>query len=337
MLLAKFPRVRLGSFPTPLEEMPAYGALVGHRRLYIKRDDLTGLAMGGNKVRHLEFELGEAQRQKADVILVAGGLQSNYCRAAAAAAAKLGLECVIIHNDHPPGMVQGNQLLNHILGARPVFLGPVSEEERGVRLEELAQQLRDEGRHPYVVRLSPLGSLGYVNAALELQQQALQRGIALKHVAMVGAMAGSATGFLYGTALLAHEFHVHVISVEYPAEELLRRIHDLGAGIAGLLGVKPPVSLDEVMTIYDAYLGAGYAIPTPGSVQAIYDLARTEGIFLEHVYSSKTLSGMCDLIQKGVIPADEATCFVHTGGLPALFAQAGLFPRPAWQKLPAHE
>ncbi|HAI20664.1 MAG TPA: hypothetical protein DCM14_01975, partial [Clostridiales bacterium UBA8153] len=202
--------MRLGSFPTPLEAMPAYGVLAGHHRLYIKRDDLTGLAMGGNKVRHLEFELGEALRQDADVVLVAGGLQSNYCRAAAAASAKLGLECVILHNDHPPESVQGNQLLNHILGAHQVFLGPVSETERGGRLEELAAQLRGEGRRPYVVRLSPLGSLGYVNAAFELHQQALQQGICLRHVVMVGAMAGSATGLLYGTALLAHEFHVHV-------------------------------------------------------------------------------------------------------------------------------
>lgn len=326
----------MGSFPTPLEAMPAYGALAGHRRLYIKRDDLTGLAMGGNKVRHLEFEMGEALRQGADVILVAGMLQSNYCRATAAASAKLGLECVIIHNEHPPESIQGNQLLNHILGARPVFLGPVSEEERGARLEEVAQKLRGEGRRPYVVRLSPLGSLGYVNAALELHQQALQQGIALKHVVMVGAMAGSAAGLLYGTALLAHEFHVHVISVEYPADQLGRRIRDLGAGIAGLLGVKPPVSLDQVMTIYDAYLGKGYAVPTPESIQTIYDLARTEGILLENVYSSKTLWGMRDLIKRGVIPPDEAACFVHTGGLPALFAQAGILHRPAWQRLPDH-
>ncbi|MEW6524182.1 MAG: pyridoxal-phosphate dependent enzyme [Bacillota bacterium] len=332
MLLSRFPRVKLGSFPTPLEPMKGYGQLAGHDQLYIKRDDLTGLAMGGNKVRNLEFEMGEAVKQKADVILVAGGLQSNYCRAAAAAAAKLGLECIVIHNDHAPKTLQGNMLLSHLLGARPVFLGPVDEEERGRSMEELARDLRARNRRPYLVRQSPLGSLGYVNAALELHQQALQQGVVLKHVAIVGAMAGTASGFLYGAALLAHEFHVHVISVEYPIHRLLRTIKELGDGIAELVGVRPPVKIEDVMTVYDDYLGPGYAIPTRESIQTIYDLARTEGIFLENVYSSKTLWGMRDLVQKGVIPRDEAACFVHTGGLPALFAQAGLFGQPAWQR-----
>lgn len=324
MPLTRFPRARLGRFPTPLDCLPRYGALIGHNRLYIKRDDLTDLGLGGNKVRNLEFLLGDALAQGADVILAAGGLQSNYCRLTAAAAAKLGLECILVHNDDEPDFFQGNILLDRLLGARSIYLGRIDEAERGRRLAAIADDLRRQGRKPYIIGYSPVSTLGYVQAALELQQQSLELGIGLRHVVIVGAMAGTATGFLYGTALLGYPFHVHVISVEYPEDELRRSIDELWAGVSSLVGVRPALAASDVGTLYADYRGPGYAIPTEQSLQVIRDLARTEAIFIENVYTSKTLWGLADLVRRGIIPSHEPTCFIHTGGTPALFAQADL-------------
>lgn len=325
MFFSKFPRVRLGNFPTPLEHLRRYGAIAGHEQLYIKRDDVISLGMGGNKVRNLEFWLGDALAQGADVVIAAGGLQSNQCRLAAAAAAKLGLECVLLHNGSRPDFYQGNMLLNHLAGAKSIFLGPVGEEERGRKTQEMAEILRREGKHPYIVGEPSLGTLGYANAALELHQQADLMGIDLKHVVIVGAMAATATGFLYGTAVLGHPFHVHVVSVEYPKDHLRGLIEQIWAGTVGLTGLIPSVPLETVATLYDEYLGGGYAVPTEGSLQAVYDLARTEGIYLENIYTSKTAWATRELIANGTIPAAEAVCFFHTGGGPSLFAQAELF------------
>lgn len=325
MIFSKFPRVRLGNFPTPLEHLRRYGALAGHEQLYIKRDDVISLGMGGNKVRNLEFWLGEALAQGADVIIAAGGLQSNQCRLAAAAAAKLGLECILLHNGSRPDFYQGNMLLNHLVGAKSVFLGPVDEEERGKKTRELSEKLSREGKRPYVIGDPFLGALGYANAALELHQQADQMGVDLKHVVIVGAMAATATGFLYGTAILGNPFQVHVVSVEYPKNHLRGLIESIWAGAERLTGLTPSATLDTVATLYDEYLGGGYAVPTEGSRQAVYDLARTEGIFLENIYTSKTAWATRELIKSGAIPKTEAVCFFHTGGGPSLFAQAELF------------
>ncbi len=325
MFFSKFPRVRLGNFPTPLEHLPRYGAQVNHDQLYVKRDDVISLGMGGNKVRNLEFWLGDAISQGADVILVAGGLQSNQCRLTAAAAVKVGLECILLLNGSKPDFYQGNMLLNHLMGVKSVFLGPADEEARGKATRELADQLRREGRKPYIIGEPTLGTLGYANAAFELHGQADLMGIDLKHVVIVGAMAATATGFLYGTAVLGHPFHVHVVSVEYPKDHLTGLLRDIWAGVERRVGLTPVVNLETVATVYDEYLGAGYAEPTEGSLAAVYNLAQTEGIFLENVYTSKTAWATQDLIRSGAIPRDEAVCFFHTGGGPSLFAQAHLF------------
>ncbi|MGE5654501.1 MAG: pyridoxal-phosphate dependent enzyme [Bacillota bacterium] len=326
MLFSDLPYVKLADWTTPLQRLERFGALVGHGQLYIKRDDLTGIGMGGNKVRNLEFLLGEAMQQNADVILVAGGLQSNLCRLTAAACVRVGLECIIVHNADRPAVPEGNQLLNHLMGTKALYLGPMDEVARGQKVREIAEQLHQQGRRPYIIDSNtPVATLGYTKAALELHEQAVQTGVDLKHIALVGAMAGTATGFLYGTALLGHPFHVHLISVEYPRDQLRQIITDIWDGVVKLTGVRPPTDLDQVVTIYYTYLGQGYGIPTPEAVQSIYDLARTEAIFIENVYTSKTLYGMVDLIRKGIIPRDEAACFIHTGGLPALFTQSDLF------------
>ncbi len=325
LFLSKFPRVRLMDLPSPLHHLPRYGSMIDHDAVYIKRDDLLSLGMGGNKLRNLEFWLGEALAKQADVILAMGGLQSNQCRLTAAACAKLGLDCILVHNDHEPQLYQGNMLLNHLSGAKSVFLGPMDEEERSKQTALIANNLWSDGRHPYVIGKPHVGTLGYLNAALELHEQANQQGIDLRHVVIVGAMAATCTGFLYGAALLGHPFHVHVVSVEYEEAYLRSLIGGIYEQVVQLTGLRPAAPLPDVMTIYEDYLGDGYAKPTAESIQTVYDLARTEGIFLENVYTSKTLYCLSDLVGRGVIPRGEAVCFIHTGGGPALFAQAELF------------
>jgi 1-aminocyclopropane-1-carboxylate deaminase/D-cysteine desulfhydrase-like pyridoxal-dependent ACC family enzyme len=325
MIFSHIPRVRLYSEPTPLEHAPGYGQLFDYYHLYVKRDDAFPLGMGGNKVRTLEFLMGEAISQGANVIVAAGGLQSNQCRLAAAACAKMGLECVLVHGGDRPTHYQGNMLLNHLSGAHSIFLGPVDEDERGRRTEEIASDLKAQGKRPYIINNSGRGALGYALCALELHQQADARELDIRHVGMVGAMAATATGFVYGTAILGHPFHVHVISVEYEKPVLRKIMGDLWDDMIAITHIKPAAIMDEVMTIYDEYLGDGYGANTHLSLQAAYDLPRTEGIFLESIYTSKTLGGLRDLIERKVIPGNEASCFVHTGGLPSLFAQSHLF------------
>lgn len=340
-LLSRLLQANLGHFPTPLQLLPRLGETTGsaghtgcagytghtgsagHTRLYIKRDDLTGLGMGGNKTRSLRFLLGDAISKGADTIITAGGLQSNLCSLTAAGCAKLGLRCILIHNDHDPAVLQGNMLLNSLSGAESHFIGKTDEDTRALAMEKLAEELRQEGSHPYIIHngaSTPLGAMGYAAAALELYKQSQEAGVELRHIGMVGAMGGTASGFVFGTALLGAPFHVHVISVEYPKAHLRSILDGLVQGIAELLSCPVP-NIEDVMTIYDEYLGEGYAAPTQASRQALLDLARYEGLFAENVYTSKTLAGLLDLIRTGRIPSDERACFVHTGGLGSLFAQ----------------
>ena len=268
--------------------------------------------------------MGDAVSKGSDTVLAAGGLQSNLCSLTAAACAKLGLNCILVHNDERPESLSGNVLLNQLFGATPRFLGKVSEEARASAMDELAEDLRKRGMKPYAIHngaSTPLGALGYVEAAFELHGQCRRLGIPLKHVCIVGAMGGTASGFVYGTALLGGPFRVHVISVEYGTDELERRMNCLFGGLKDLLGpaLVPP---ERVMAVYGEYVGEGYGIPTPESQEARRLLAHYEGVVTENVYTSKTAAGMLGLVRSGVIPPDEACCFIHTGGMGAFFAQA---------------
>lgn len=324
MDLSRFPRVKLVDLPTALEPLSRFGALVGHEQLYIKRDDLMSLGMGGNKLRHLEFWLGQALAEGADLVLACGLPESNQCRLTAAAAAKLGIECWLLHNTDRPAVWQGNLLLDNLLGARSIFLGPISEAERGRRAEQLLKELRAAGRRPYLIGDVARGTLGYVNAADELQQQAKELGIKIKQVVLVGAMGGTAAGFLAGTAWLGAPWQVHVVSVEYPRQELMARLEANWQAVADLLGEQPPLSLGQVMVLHDRYLGPGYAQPTGEAIAWLRRLAATEGILVETTYGAKVVWAMMDLIERGELPRDEGVCFWHTGGTPALFGQAAL-------------
>ncbi|MDF1584820.1 pyridoxal-phosphate dependent enzyme [Marinimicrococcus flavescens] len=317
------PRVRLLDADTPLERMRRVEAAVGHDGLWVKRDDCMPLGLGGNKLRSLEFWMGEALEQGADIVLVAGQPASNQCRLTAAAAAKLGLDCLVLHNADEPQRDEGNLLLSRLMGASLRFLGPVDEDERARRVREAAEELRRQGRRPYIVGEPVTGALGYVVAALELHGQAERAGADLRHVVLPGSMGPTEAGFLFGCALLGRPFEVHLVSVEYAVPELLERITRIFEGLVARTGMAPAGDWREWTLAHDNQLGAGYAVPTEEALAALRTFARLEGLFLETTYTGKTFAGLLRLVRDGIIPASEAACCLHTGGVPALFAQPG--------------
>jgi 1-aminocyclopropane-1-carboxylate deaminase/D-cysteine desulfhydrase-like pyridoxal-dependent ACC family enzyme len=321
MLFSGIPRVRLLDGPTPLEPLSRLRKEIGCGPLYVKRDDCMPLGMGGNKIRSLEFWLGQAKAEGADVIVVAGAPVSNQCRLAAAAAAKIGLDCLILHSSDRPAKAEGNYLLNRILGAEIRFLGPVSEGQRGILAQAAMEELRNRGRRPYLIGNPALGALGYVSCAVELFCQAANSGIDLQDIVLPGSMGPTETGFILGNALLGNPFHVHLVSVEYSTEELSQRISKIYEDTCTVIGKKPQGKWDQRVDIYEDYLGKGYDHPTQESLSAIKTVARLEGLFLENTYTSKTFAGMIDLTEKGRIAVTKPACVLHTGGTPALFAQ----------------
>lgn len=328
MFLSRMPRLALVDGPTPLQRMPRIEALSGHRGLYVKRDDAMSLGLGGNKLRSLEFWLGEARALGSDVLLVAGKAASNQCRLTAAAAARHGFECIVIHNDEPPAQATGNLLLSRLYGARLHFIGAVDEAERGRQVGQMRDALVRNGRHPYVVGEPAVGALGYVAAALELHEQVFAAGIDLRHVLLPGSMGVTEAGFLFGCALLGNPFQVHLVSVEFQLEELRSRIATILAALRELTGITPGAVPGASAHYHDAWLGDGYGLPTRQAIAAIHTFARREGLLLEATYTSKTFAALLDLAAGGKLPGDEPACIVHTGGVPALFGQTELLGEP---------
>lgn len=328
--LDKFPRVKLGGLPTDLELLPHLGRALGGPKLWVKRDDITGLA-GGNKVRPLEFLMADALKHKAQrVVTFAGGPQSNHLRATAIAGRKLGLEPLLVVFDNPPkGHAQGNQLLNLVLGARVLYLGwlgkpdPNRTVEGAIRLMALLATVYPglAGRRRYVIPVGgfhPLGALGYVVAAAELAEQAAQHGFSLDYVVTAAGTGTTAAGLLAGFRLLGLPTRVIAIDVGRLWRDFPHSITRLAARTARLLGQPVSFSVTD-LEFYANYVGPGYATPTDRGLEAIRLAARTDGIILEPVYTGKAMAGLMGLIQGGRFKASDNVVFLHTGGLPSLY------------------
>lgn len=327
--LTQFPRTPLAHLPTPLEPLPNISRVLGVTGLYVKRDDCTGLAMGGNKARQLEFYLGDALAQGASAVLITGARQSNYVRCTAAASARLGLRCVVQLEDRVKGMPtlyhqSGNVLLDHLLGAE-IHTFPEGEDEAGAdrSLGRLAEELAAQGERPYVIHLSPghspLGALGYVHAAREFLEQAAERNIDFGSVVVASGSGQTHSGLLVGFRALGRtDIRVRGICVRRDAEAQRSRILRCTRALTDLLGLDDLVKPDDV-DVADDQLGSGYGRPSQGSEEAIHMAASLEGLLLDPVYTGKTLAGMIDLARDGLLGGRPAA-FVHTGGTPALFA-----------------
>lgn len=325
--LTSLPRKRLAHAPTPLERLANLERATGADRLYVKRDDCTGLAFGGNKARQLEFYFGAAVQERADTILITGAVQSNFVRSAAAAANQLGMRCVIQHEarvdtDDPLYHSSGNVLLDRLLGAS-LLTYPDGEDEAGAdrRLHELADELRRAGRRPYVIPLAaghpPLGALGYVVAAAELRDQIAELGQGVMEVVVASGSAATHGGLLFGLKALGSELRVTGVCVRRPAQEQRVRVHATCAGIAELLSLENPVTDDDVQLI-DGFLAPGYGVVNTATIEAMKTGARLESLILDPVYTGKAFAGFLERAE--AVGSDTGLTFLHTGGSPALFA-----------------
>jgi D-cysteine desulfhydrase family pyridoxal phosphate-dependent enzyme len=324
MRLAELPRIHVGQLPTPLEEAKRLSNVLGGPRIYFKRDDLTGIGLGGNKVRKLEFIIGKALEEGADTLVVCGGFQSNMARVSAAIANRVGLKAELVLGGLPgePRPPVGNLLLDHLLGANIRYVDTVPRWEFGVFLEEVAEELRGQGRRPFILApggSSPEGMAGYLSASLEMAEQFSAQGIAPSRVFVAVGSGSTYGGLVLGSMNIDPSFEVVGISVSRTSDYLGDKIPELAANAIGLLGLdKAPARGD--LTTYDNYIGDGYGALTKSGAEAIRLVAETEGVFLDPVYTGKCMAGVIDLIRKGVIGKDETIVFVHTGGSPALFA-----------------
>lgn len=322
-VLAAFPRLELGTFPTPLHQMKnMQEKFKTSVPLYIKRDDLTGVGAGGNKIRNLEYLLGDAVEKKSDLVIASGKCQSNLCSLAVSACRKVNLDCVIFHNDEKPERMEGNQLLNYLSGADMRYIGNMPDVKREAYVEQFCREQEALGRRPYVIKngaSTALGSLGYVNAIVELCRQCGAQDLTLKHLFVPGGNGGLAAGAIFGTALTEAPFHVHVVTVEHEREVLEQILRGFLSDLQQLTGQLTDFDFSEIFTVHEEYRGDGWGIPTREAEELICDLARTEGIFVEKVYTSKTLYGMLDQVQKGEV--NQNACYLHSGGFGALFSQ----------------
>ena len=323
--IACFPHVDLGFFPTPLQECPRLTRLLKGPRILMKRDDCAGLAFGGNKTRHLEFSMADALAQNADVVVAGAALQSNYCRQTAAAAARLGLRSyLVLSTIGRPHVIQGNYLLDYLLGAEIEVVDVPMGEPLLARMREVASELREQGLSPYILleppRCDDLGALSYANAVLELREQ-LDRLETKADYIYCAAAGPTQAGLVVGVKALGMSTKVHGVTP-------IRWEYDLKVDVANnanrvyqLLKLETRTAPQDVLN-WDDYVGQKYGQPTAEGLEAIRVLARTEGILLDPVYTSKAMAGLIDHINKGVIARDNTVVFIHTGGTPALFAYA---------------
>jgi L-cysteate sulfo-lyase len=323
--LEQFPREKLAHLPTPLSFLPRLSATLDGPPIWIKRDDCTGLATGGNKVRKLEYLMGAARTQGAEGVVTFGALQSNHARQTAAAAAAMGLTCdlILVTNvdyREPAWEVSGNRLLDEVLGARI----HIAADERAAaqQLKLLLGAAQDDGRQLYVVPIggsNAVGALGYVGCAVELIAQCNNLGIHPTAVVNATSSLGTQAGLVVGFQASGSPISVRSVNVSAPEEQShsaeLRKICD---ATASLLDLQPPD--DDELRIESGFLGPSYGVPTDAMREAIELLARLEGILLDPVYTGKAMAWLIREIREGRLNKDRPVIFLHTGGSPGLFA-----------------
>jgi len=296
----------------------------------MKRDDLLGLAGGGNKTRKLEFVVADALKQGADTLITCGAVQSNHCRITLAAAVKEGLKCRLVLEERVPGSynpdASGNNFLYKLLGVESIQVVPGGSDMLA-EMKKVADALSSENRKPYVIpggASTPLGALGYVACAEEILAQSFDRGISFDRVVCASGSAGTHAGLVVG--FLGTNSGIPVYGIDVSRKKGIQEeiVLKLAIQTAGLAGVNREIPRESI-TCFDEYVGPGYSIPTEGMVEAVKLVARTEGILMDPVYTGKAMAGLIDLIRKGFFKKGENVLFVHTGGSAALFAYQSSF------------
>jgi L-cysteate sulfo-lyase len=323
MKLSTLPRVRLASLPTPLQELPNLSVALKGPRIYVKRDDMTGLAFGGNKTRKLEYLMADAISQDADYIVTGAGFHSNWCTQAAAAARKSGMKVVLVksgpEDGYEPEDIDGNNLLHHLMGAEIKVAHPENAQKV---VEETIEELKDAGHKPYLLRATgstPPGVMGYVNTILELTSQAVDMGIDVDCLVHASGSGGTQAGLVLGAKMFSTGMKVlGVTTGGRPKEDQIENVSRLVKEAAELLELSVELSPGDVV-VYDEYAGGGYGYVSDGKMEAVKLPAETEGLMLDPVYTASAMACLIDLCRKRFFKPEDVVVFLHTGGPAALF------------------
>ncbi|TIS80582.1 MAG: D-cysteine desulfhydrase [Mesorhizobium sp.] len=329
----QFPRLHIVHLPTPLEPLDRLSAALKGPRIWIKRDDCTGLATGGNKARKLEFLMADAIQRGADTIITSGATQSNHARQTAAFAAKLGLKCKLVLEEcvKPSDIsfrTNGNALLDRLVGAETLFV--TAGTETSPLMSEIAQDCSANGGTPYVIPVggsNPIGTMGYVQAARELNAQTAELKLNIDEIVLASGSAGTQAGLLVGFRACDLSPPVWGVSVGRSKDALGPLVLNLAQQTAEFAGVDMSIALGDVL-VSSEFVGQGYGLPTSQAIEAIELTARHEGILLDPVYTGKAMAGLIHRIRQGIYRPGQNIVFWHTGGVAGLFAYADEFPRP---------
>jgi D-cysteine desulfhydrase len=320
--LHEIPKQALGFFPTPLVELHRLSKVLGGPTIFMKRDDQTGLALGGNKTRKLEYLLGDALAKGCDAVITAGAAQSNHCRQTAAAAAMLGMECHLVLGGGNPGLPSGNLLLDHLFGCHVHWAG---EHRKGEDIPELYTRLLAARKQPYIIPYggsNELGALAFTRAAHELEEQGGNQ--AFTHIVFASSSGGTQAGLMLGKRMLGKSYQLVGIRIDKEDAEQTpydRQVLSLANRAARLVGL-PHEFNEQDFLLNDHYLGKGYGVVGTLENEAISLTARSEGILLDPVYTARAMGGLIDMVRSGEIDRNARVLFWHTGGTPALFAYA---------------
>jgi len=330
MNLARFPRRRYTVGQTPIEKLSRLSDALNGPNIYIKRDDMLGLAGGGNKTRKLEFVVADALAKDADTLITCGAVQSNHCRLTLAAAVKEGLKCRLVLEERVPNSynpkASGNNFLYHLMGVEKIKVVPGGSDMMK-EMEKVADEIASEGRKAYIIpggASNEIGATGYVACAEEILSQLFDMGLNIDRVICASGSGGTHAGLLTGFYGNNSNIPVIGINVSRSKEAQEELIYSLVQKTAAHVGIKEEIPRDAVLCFGD-YVGKGYSIPTLETVEAVKLVAQTEGILLDPVYTGKAMAGVIDLIRKGYFKKEENLLFIHTGGSPALFAYLDTF------------
>ena len=324
------PRLTLGYYPTPLIEARNLSSVLSGPSIFIKREDLSGLALGGNKCRMLEFILAEAKKQGANAVISTAGSQSNYCLQIAAAARRLGMKpsFVLIKDQHCD--IQGNLLLHSILDSvvqvmELADIGAIFSDIVSDKLDEVAAELQASGYKPFIIRhtipdiSAILGTVGWVNAADELVNQLIKRNIKAQYIVLANGGGITQAGLALGLKYLSADYKVLGMSVYRKESAAIAAVKEYTDAVSDFLKLNIDVQPSEI-EVNDGYIGDGYGLASEECLNAIRLVAQTEGIFLDPIYTGKAMAGLIDLIEKGRFKTEDKIVFIHTGGIPAIFA-----------------
>lgn len=330
MNLQQFPRNRYTEIATPIEKASRFSEQLGGPNVYIKRDDLLGLTEGGNKTRKLEFLIADALSKGSDTIITAGGIQSNHCRLTLAACVKEGLKCILVLEENALKQfhtdVSGNFLLYQLLGTENIKVvsnGTDVYEE----MDKIAEQLKLEGRTPYVIPIggsNVVGATGYAACAEEIIEQGKDLDVHFDYVICTSGSAGMQAGLISGFFGLNYDTQVIGMNISRKKHEQEENLYQLTKATLDHLRIEQEIPREKILC-FEEYVGPGYALPTDEMVAAVKLLASTEAIILDPVYTGKTMAGLIDLIKKDYFKKEDNVLFVHSGGTPALYAYAPLF------------